>query len=101
MPLTRLNAALLSMVVSAEEPMPILKAWVNQLMQYSPAALRFLNHSFNADIGHQWPPVPDGYGLVWMPSPSPTRQGRRLPHSLLPVAEVSTRTSRAFSARSE
>ena len=35
------------------ELMPAAKAWVNQLAQYSPTAIRFLKHSFNADTDHQ------------------------------------------------
>jgi 2-ketocyclohexanecarboxyl-CoA hydrolase len=44
---------LVNKVVPAEELMPAAKAWVNQLAQYSPTAIRFLKHSFNADTDHQ------------------------------------------------
>jgi 1,4-dihydroxy-2-naphthoyl-CoA synthase len=44
---------LVNKVVPAEDLMPAAKAWVNQLAQYSPTAIRFLKHSFNADTDHQ------------------------------------------------
>jgi naphthoate synthase len=44
---------LVNKVVSADELLPAAKAWISQLAQYSPTALRFLKHSFNADTDHQ------------------------------------------------
>ncbi len=44
---------LVNKVVPAEDLMSAAKAWVNQLAQYSPTAIRFLKHSFNADTDHQ------------------------------------------------
>jgi len=44
---------LVNKVVPAAELMPAAKAWVGQLAGYSPTALRFLKHSFNADTDHQ------------------------------------------------
>ncbi len=44
---------LVNKVVPAEELLPAAQAWVNQLAQYSPTAIRFLKHSFNADTDHQ------------------------------------------------
>jgi naphthoate synthase len=44
---------LVNKVVPASELLPAAKAWVNQLAEFSPTALRFLKHSFNADTDHQ------------------------------------------------
>jgi 1,4-dihydroxy-2-naphthoyl-CoA synthase len=44
---------LVNKVVPGPELMPAAKAWINQLAQYSPTAIRFLKHSFNADTDHQ------------------------------------------------
>jgi dihydroxynaphthoic acid synthetase len=44
---------LVNKVVPGPELMTAAKAWVNQLAQYSPTAIRFLKHSFNADTDHQ------------------------------------------------
>jgi naphthoate synthase len=40
-------------VVPKDELLPAAKEWVEELSQYSPTALRFLKHSFNADTDHQ------------------------------------------------
>jgi naphthoate synthase len=39
--------------VPKEELLPAAKAWVEELAAYSPTAIRFLKHSFNADTDHQ------------------------------------------------
>jgi dihydroxynaphthoic acid synthetase len=44
---------LVNKVVPADELLPAAKAWISQLAHYSPTALRFLKHSFNADTDHQ------------------------------------------------
>lgn len=44
---------LVNKVVPAVELLPAAKAWVEQLANYSPTAIRFLKHSFNADTDHQ------------------------------------------------
>jgi dihydroxynaphthoic acid synthetase len=44
---------LVNKVVPAEELLPAAKAWVEELAAYSPTAIRFLKHSFNADTDHQ------------------------------------------------
>jgi naphthoate synthase len=44
---------LVNKVVPADELLAAAKAWVEQLAQYSPTAIRFLKHSFNADTDHQ------------------------------------------------
>lgn len=44
---------LVNKVVPAEELLPAAKAWVDTLANYSPTAIRFLKHSFNADTDHQ------------------------------------------------
>jgi naphthoate synthase len=44
---------LVNKVVPKEELLPAAKEWVEELSQYSPTALRFLKHSFNADTDHQ------------------------------------------------
>jgi naphthoate synthase len=44
---------LVNKVVPKEELLPAAKAWVAELAAYSPTAIRFLKHSFNADTDHQ------------------------------------------------
>ena len=44
---------LVNKVVPKEELLPAAKAWGEQIAKYSPTALRFLKHSFNADTDHQ------------------------------------------------
>ncbi|MEU3984018.1 enoyl-CoA hydratase-related protein [Streptomyces sp. NPDC026672] len=44
---------LVNKIVPSEELLPAAKAWIEELAQYSPTALRFLKHSFNADTDHQ------------------------------------------------
>jgi len=44
---------LVNKVVPADELLPACKEWVEELAQYSPTAIRFLKHSFNADTDHQ------------------------------------------------
>jgi naphthoate synthase len=44
---------LVNKVVPKEELLPAAKEWVEELAAYSPTAIRFLKHSFNADTDHQ------------------------------------------------
>ncbi|MCW2952002.1 MAG: putative naphthoate synthase [Conexibacter sp.] len=44
---------LVNRVVPREELLPAAKEWANAIAQYSPTALRFLKHAFNADTEHQ------------------------------------------------
>jgi naphthoate synthase len=44
---------LVNKVVPTGQALPEAKAWVEELAAYSPTALRFLKHSFNADTDHQ------------------------------------------------
>ncbi|MGQ0466991.1 MAG: enoyl-CoA hydratase-related protein [Sporichthyaceae bacterium] len=44
---------LVNKVVPREQLLPEAKAWIEELAQYSPTAIRFLKHSFNADTDHQ------------------------------------------------
>ncbi|HEY2831958.1 MAG TPA: enoyl-CoA hydratase-related protein, partial [Sporichthyaceae bacterium] len=44
---------LVNKVVPAEQLLPAAKEWVEELAAYSPTAIRFLKHSFNADTDHQ------------------------------------------------
>jgi naphthoate synthase len=44
---------LVNKVVPKEELLPTAKAWGEKIAKYSPTALRFLKHSFNADTDHQ------------------------------------------------
>jgi naphthoate synthase len=44
---------LVNKVVPADELLPAAKEWVGKLAKYSPTAIRFLKHSFNADTDHQ------------------------------------------------
>jgi dihydroxynaphthoic acid synthetase len=44
---------LVNRVVPAAELLPTAQAWVERLAGYSPTAIRFLKHSFNADTDHQ------------------------------------------------
>ncbi len=44
---------LVNRVVPADELMDACKEWVETLAAYSPTAIRFLKHSFNADTDHQ------------------------------------------------
>jgi len=39
-------------VVPADELLPTALAWGRKIASYSPTALRFLKHSFNADTDH-------------------------------------------------
>lgn len=48
-----LSWGLVNKVVPKEELIPAAKEWVNTLAGYSPTALRFLKHAFNADTEHQ------------------------------------------------
>jgi naphthoate synthase len=44
---------LVNLVVPGAELLPTAKEWIAEIAQYSPTALRFLKHSFNADTDHQ------------------------------------------------
>ncbi|HEY2097668.1 MAG TPA: enoyl-CoA hydratase-related protein, partial [Pseudonocardia sp.] len=44
---------LVNKVVPKEELLPAAKEWGEKIASYSPTALRFLKHSFNADTDHQ------------------------------------------------
>jgi dihydroxynaphthoic acid synthetase len=44
---------LVNRVVPREELLPAAKEWAGTIAQYSPTALRFLKHAFNADTEHQ------------------------------------------------
>ena len=43
---------LVNAVVPADELLPTALAWGRRIASYSPTALRFLKHSFNADTDH-------------------------------------------------
>jgi len=47
-----LDMGLVNVVVDPEELEPAVMAWARELLQRSPAALRFLKHAFNADTDH-------------------------------------------------
>jgi dihydroxynaphthoic acid synthetase len=44
---------LVNRVVPSDELLDLAREWGNTMAQYSPTALRFLKHSFNADTDHQ------------------------------------------------
>jgi naphthoate synthase len=44
---------LVNKVVPADQLLDAAKEWVEELAQYSPTAIRFLKHSFNAETDHQ------------------------------------------------
>lgn len=48
-----LDWGLVNRVVAGPDLLPEAKAWVNEIAQYSPTAIRFLKASFNADTDHQ------------------------------------------------
>ena len=50
---TALAWGLVNAVVPADELLPMALAWGRRIASYSPTALRFLKHSFNADSDHQ------------------------------------------------